>query len=433
MDHSRWVAWRIRSNGQEDSMSWFNRLLYRSSTDSAPSRTDAADVNRLWEAVEADDLPQVQALLAQGIDPNSRLSEWPILIFALVRDRMVIADYLIMGGADPNSRGGADTALTLAIEKGNARVVGSLIEAGADVGMRGGFGNLTPKEHAIRQSNSEIIGLIDHALGADTVSSAAQLRIAAGVGDVAGVTRLLGSDESFDSRQLGAALQWTARNDHGPDTVEIARALLAAGADVDFHNAEDPRTAVASAAHAKNIELLRFLIEQRADPTIGDSPMYACNLGFLGDAEKQVSDLLKSARPRRFDGNTLVAAAGAGAREIVRQALEAGIDANAEVTQGEGTSTALIVAAGSHDIETVKLLLAHGANPNWTARDGGHTPLRAAVLTQDEGIVRTLIAAGADLNHRNKIGEDAIDLAYWCGARDIAQILIEAKMQAKDA
>jgi hypothetical protein len=41
-----------------------------------------------------------------------------------------------------------------------------------------------------------------------------------------------------------------------------------------------------------------------------------------------------------------------------------------------------------------------------------------------------LIAAGADLDYRTPSGEDAIDLAYWCGAREIAQILIEAKMHA---
>lgn len=414
-------------------MSWFTKLVYGSPTRSAPRRADAEGVIRLWEAVEADDLPQVQALLAQGVDPNSRLADWPILIFAIVRGRMVIADYLIMGGADPNSRGGADTALTLAIEKGNARLVESLIEAGADLNLPGGVGHLTPREHAIRQSNSEIVGLIDRALGADTMFPAARLRVAAGSGDAAGVAQLLSSGESFDLRQLGAALQWAARNDHGPDTVEIARALLAAGADVDFHDAEDPRTPVASAAQAKNVELLRFLVGQGADPTVGDSPMYLCNLGILGDTEQQVADLLKSARPRRFDGHTLVAAAGAGAREIVRQALDAGVDANAEVTQGDGTTTALMAAAGSHDVETVNLLLANGANPNWTARDGGHTPLRAAVLTQDQAIVRTLIAAGADLNHRTPSGEDAIDLAYWCGAPEIAQILVEARMHGPSA
>jgi ankyrin repeat protein len=412
-------------------MSWFTRLIHKPAKVAAPFPDAEIAGLPLVEAVDAGDLARVKTALAQRIHPNaSHVFGRPVLIHAIAGRHAEIVDCLLENGADPNTAGLGATALTAAIEQDDVRMVRSLLAAGADPTLPRAQDGFSPRKVSLGKSKSEIVRLIDDACRADQSSAAAQLRTAAGVGDVEGVKQWLASGDTFAEAELGAALQWAARNNHGPDTVQIASALLSAGADVDFHDSDDPHTPVRSAAEVKNVELVRFLIEARADPMI--DAIHLCGLGCLGDEEEKISNLLKSARPRKLDINTLVAAAGAGACQIVREALDAGLDANAKAVQGECRWPALVAAAGSRNIETIKLLLARGADPNCQV-DGSptQTPLRNAVIANDEAAVRMLIAAGADLDHRTPSGEDAIDLAYWCGARDIAQILIEAKSPPK--
>ena len=216
--------------------------------------------------------------------------------------------------------------------------------------------------------------------------------------DLDQVRELLGSEGPFAPETLGKALIFAKG-------VEVARLLLDAGADVDFQDDEFEETALVSHLRGSivNIDLVRLLVAAGADPThtakYGDSPLKLAR--EKGDME--VLAELDAARPRKLDSDSLIVAAKYGAPNLVRLALEAGVDANscAEVDLPKKqyvASPAIVLAAQGGHADVVRLLLDRGASPNTSSEGGQETALTAAVCGGDEATVRLLIESGADLD-----------------------------------
>jgi ankyrin repeat protein len=144
------------------------------------------------------------------------------------------------------------------------------------------------------------------------------------------------------------------------------------------------------------------------------------SVGALGAA------LMHAAGP-----STVLDAAMAGNRDVVRALLQAGADVNSALGDG---MTALHYAATRNDAELAKILIVAGANMKATTRLGGYTPLLLASRTGNAAVLETLVAGGADPNSATVNGTTALMFAAASGKTDAVKLLLDkgAKVDAKE-
>ena len=381
---------------------------------------DAGDgVRSLHEAAHVGDLPAAESRLRDGaeVDAVTRHGVTP-MVLACTAGHAAIVEALLVAGADPNRaspqgetplmlaartgvvasvesllRHGAgasidareswrgQTALMWAAAEGHAAVVAPLVAAGAGVDARSEAG-FTPLVFAVRAGHRPAVDALLDA-GADVnlplPDGASALHLAVVNAHYELAVHLL-------ERGAGAAadgpgwtplhqLVWTRRpNRHynnpaaipsGPVTdLELARALVARGADVNARQTDEPQdgyrnllnragaTPFLLAAKAVDVELMKLLLDLGADPMLTNE-----------------------------DGTTaLLVAAGVGiwsASESPGSAVEA--------------------------IEAVKLMVELGDSVT-TVDDNGDTALHGAVMRDSPELVRYLLDRGTPLNAVNARG-----------------------------
>ncbi len=155
-------------------------------------QSDAGDkANEFWRAARLGDAARVKALLAAGVDVNTKF------------------------------RYGA-TALSYACDRGHIEVVRVLLEHGADINVKDTFYNATPLSWAVFKGHAEVVRLLlkKGATGDDDF-----FRNVAAQGNVALVRAFLEHAE-LKPESLSAALAAAERNQH----TEILALLAAAGA-----------------------------------------------------------------------------------------------------------------------------------------------------------------------------------------------------------
>lgn len=162
---------------------------------------------------------------------------------------------------------------------------------------------------------------------------------------------------------------------------------------------EGKQEALIEAAKHGDIEAVRFLLRQGADPNgavSGDgSPLIAAAGKGLQDTVRFL--LEQGADPNlgvRGDGSPLIAAAKGGHAEVVRMLLRAGADVDQVVP---GDENPLIQAAWKGRLEVVRILLDAGADPNVRVmeQDELRTPLRMARRGGHRDVERLLLERGA--------------------------------------
>jgi len=189
----------------------------------------------------------------------------------------------------------------------------------------------------------------------------ARLLVAARNADGPAMTRALAEGAAINSRnRLGeTALVVVLKNDR----VDLARALIDAGADVNL-GAINGVTPLMAAAYGGHVEIVRVLLAKGADISATD----------------------------RLKKNAMTYAAGEGKTAVVALFLEKGVDPNA-VYQND--LTALMWAAGYGRTETVNLLLGAGAN-SALKDDRGKTAQDMARENQHNATAEALAASGAE-------------------------------------
>jgi ankyrin repeat protein len=242
-------------------------------------------------------------------------------------------------------------------------------------------------------------------------------------------------------------------------SVEIARILLDAGADIDAGDS-DNSTALGVAAMRGHGEMVAFLIERGANVNHRDRKA-DCPLSFAvyGRDEAIIQQILDAGADlyfRNFRGHTLLhiacqrnvpgfvkhllenradvnaldadgasplgAAAFGGNPEIVQLLLDRGADPNAGIPGG---ATPLIFASWRNQLETARVLLENGADPNLVSHGGG-TPLIWAAESCSAEMVRLLIEHGAEVNHANEAGATALVMAAAGGYSGRIEALLDA-------
>jgi ankyrin repeat protein len=330
----------------------------------------------LADAAERMDRATIQALLKQGIDPNTpQVDGMTALHWATYHDDQALVERLVQAGArvQAANRYGV-TPLSLACTNGNGAIVELLLKAGAD-------------------PNAPLPG------------GETPLMTAARTGTLASVKALLAHGarmDGKDDRRGQTALMWAAAEGHA----DVVQALI--DADADFAvRVPSGFTPLLFAVREGRGNVVRVLLNAGADvnetiPVEGRRRGYGGRLPPAG-----ASALLLAVMNAHFELAAQLLDAGANPNAdlpgyTVLHALTAarkpGVGDNDPAPEGSGRMTS---------IELVKKLAAHGANVNarmtkrpnlnnTRANELGATPFFLAALTADAELMRTLASLGAD-------------------------------------
>lgn len=376
----------------------------------------AAAGRRVVDAAKDQDWPQVRALLNQHADPNLRSEDGSTaLLWAAHWNEPEVASLLVGAGADANAANDfRATPLSEACTNGSASLVVLLLKAGAHPNTRIATGE-TPLMTCSRSGSAEAVSaLIAAGAGVDAREPAQHqtaLMWAAAEHHSAVLRRLIeaGADLRARTKNGFTALHFAARE----GDIETARVLLAAGVDVNVRTEPDPTEARVGARAGGNrtspliagatpllvatvrgrVPLALFLLEQRADPNIGDAGLTPLHWAAATWESGTANPVYGFEDPM----------AGIPDRQAKLQLVEAllahGADPNARMTKRQPAfaggftdavgATPFLLASSVDDVEMMRILLAAGADPK----------LATATNT-------TAIMAAAGLNHG--IGESPV-------------------------
>jgi ankyrin repeat protein len=223
-------------------------------------------------AIQGGKIPVIEALLDAGADPNlpdetddglaanAPLAEAASTFFATNRSEMV--RLLIQRGANVNQQDAeGKTALMRTLHYSDIEVVKILVEAKADLDIRDNDGNTVLMMAELGKS-TKITNILKQAGATQQGLKEVELLQSIDRGDVDRVQTLLKSNLNVNAR-LGetTALCRAAAEDR----CEIAKLLIAAGADVNQPASEGYFNPLLYAAYGGKLEVVKVLLEAGAD------------------------------------------------------------------------------------------------------------------------------------------------------------------------
>jgi ankyrin repeat protein len=418
------------------------------------------NITPLYLAAMNGSAAMIERLLNAGADPNGTAQEGQtMLMTAALTGKADAVRLLLTRGAkvDTKEPYKGQTALMWAAAEGNTAAVDVLLEAGADLKLKSN-GGFTPLLFAVRNAHIETTlallkrggnvndvapdgssalsiasvnayfelasVLLEHGANPNLpdprgspLHTVAWLRKpgadgAAGVGNTpVGTPQQTGKVTAFElARQLlehganpNTRVEWneprfgkeggTARN---PPNIRLGRHLLSYRGATPFY----------VAAKNGDIELMRLLVEFKADPTITT---------LTG-----ITPLMVAAGLDTWEGETPGPYTGvpeAERLEAVKFAVSLGADVNARANFGDypmGGDVAYTLLYYPHNID--KLLDLGVGDPRWN----GSTPLIGAIMSNQPSIVQYLVDQGADVRAKTTLGWTPLNVAegvFCCNAK----------------
>jgi ankyrin repeat protein len=341
----------------------------------------------------------VRGLLRAGFDPNppARTSHGlrpgnSALSSAISGDDVEMVEILLAGGANPNIvHMYGSTALSSAVSEQRVDLVKLLLAAGADPNFVDDWSH-TPLSGAASHGNLEMLELLHQAGARVQPRAAGRMPLWAAVrsGKFEAAQWLLARGAHIDARCEGRITALHAAIEQ--DEVEIALALISAGADVNVQTSDEHRTTpLILAAKKGQVELITALLAAGANTDVCDAGAQTAadhaafreelRVLFPGSGGKPIFMKIERDMP------PLIRALHCGDRAGFTAALEDGVD----VTNYRG-DTALMFAAAYRQMHMLEALL----------------------------------EAGADIHTVNKKGDSAWTYAFTSGAEQV-RLLLEAR------
>ena len=202
-----------------------------------------AKTSDLHDAVKADDIGRVQALLSAGAQDLNKVDVFfgTPLHLAATRGSLEITKLLLEAGADVNAEGAAvqrkGHPLHSAAALNRVAVGALLMERGAEVDARNSVGE-TALIVASRSGHPEMVELLLSA-GADVLAE---------------------DEDNYPALHAAASR----------GQLNVVKLLLSKGGDVN-RRSTDGGTALSAAAVNDRLEVLGFLLDNGADPNLGDN------------------------------------------------------------------------------------------------------------------------------------------------------------------
>lgn len=344
-----------------------------------------------------------------GIDSVRAGCHTPLMI-ALNYERRDIAEYLIGKGADVNARNSrGETPLILAAYLGDSAIVKRLLARGAKVSTPDRHGESAPLI-AFGTGDEELIGLFGES-GADMK----KIVLAAMKDDIGPLDNVINSQNSKMLKTLlkyGVPLNKKSRYGFTPlasavrtGNYSTVKALLDAGADVNFKDEGYSENLVGRAIDWGHGEIVRLLMEHGC----------ALNAEYLSASDSSLEGLAGLKRELDLDGAMAYSDKPWNTRgfpEKLRKIIIGGFTSVSDTRDKKIIREKLPPS----DIENVDV----------TDRDG-NTALMCLIMERaPERLVKLLIDSGADLNVKNKRGDTPLFFAMGNGNRKIYEMLIDA-------
>jgi len=182
--------------------------------------------------------------------------------------------------------------------------------------------------------------------------------------------------------------------------VETVRFLLENGADPNIAGKFADQTALLAAARHGYAEVVDLLLEHGADFSAVDHPskFNAMEYAIYNENAAIVGSLFDAGARPTFRRLSFNGEGGAAAREIVRLLIEHGVDINKKDDWGR---TPLMWAAESASLETVQFLIDSGADvnivsgKNMNGVSSNETALQLAIRAKRNDVVALLLRYGA--------------------------------------
>ena len=364
-----------------------------------------ADVRARTHRLEGIQPMQLEAY-GSDVSPTAKGGYTPLLFAARGGD-LETAKLLLEKGADANESTPDDgNALVIASAGGFEKLALFLLEKGADPNAKDSSG-LAPLHYAMRDGLKVLHGM-DISNVKRVCGAGAGARCTAGSADIAvsGQAAVASADT-----QVGDASRKADTILPGRDMLDLAKALLARGADPNAQLVEPPPR-----------------LRLRHKPTLsvrGATPF------FLAAAAGDLTSMRVLVEGRAKPLVTTVA----NPKEINKQGF-------GDDNQIQGNGTALMVAAGMgrHDdfapeeekraLEAVKTLVDLGADVN-AATETGWTALHAAAFGGANSVIELLVSNGAKLNVQNGCAQTPLSLAEGSSARGLLERVTPHKSTAE--
>ena len=353
----------------------------------------------------------------------------------------------ILSAPVPAIRAFAEAVLKAATKVANIQVVSDLLESPRLKSLVRSSGELLVR--AVQTSNAELVRLFLHA----------------GARANKGWSHILPLEEAKTveiARMLveaGADVNGLVLHGEGPPLVRAARRhdiklaqyLISAGADVN-KAASSKDTALSWAASGHDFKLARYLINAGADVnpwSTGKTPLAIAasenqtellQLLLQVDRGAHVNTVSRAVYPMGSSRTLLQFAAESGNLNSVKLLVEAGANVNAPACDIKGMTALQAASYGGH-IDMVAFLLHSGANVDAPGNGDVHFPktvLTTAVERNHLKLVKLLLNAGADVNlpsfgcygctaleaaKSGPASSDIVNLLIAKGARDTAPLL----------
>jgi ankyrin repeat protein len=326
-----------------------------------------------WAASHGNlDMTQMLIVAGGNLKASTRINGYTPLFFASREGNPGVVDALLKAGADPKAVSVTGTTpLMLTASSGNVDAVKLLLGAGVDINAKETGRGQTALMFAAAYNRVDVIKVL--------ADRGADVAMTSKVVDLLELTReeaprapqVPGFDRAYNYNELIAyqggmtALLFAAREGH----LESAKALLAAGAQINQPRDGDRTPPLLMATINGHFDLAKYLLDQGADPNLagdnGATPLYAA----LNCVWAQKSNY---PQPRAFAQQKITYL------ELMTALLDKGADPNARLKKkvwysgynsdlsgvDETGATAFWRAAYASDIDAMRLLVARGADPN---------------------------------------------------------------------
>jgi ankyrin repeat protein len=409
------------------------RSLLQKKVDVNAPQVDGATA--LHWAVRADDLETADLLIRAGanVTAATRLGVTPMQMAATNGSALMI-EKLIKAGVNPNAQLSkfGDTALMLAARTGKPAAVKVLLDNGAQVNAVETWGGTTALMWAVSERNLDAVKLL-LAHGADVNARSYFVPSAHGRGFEGATPVAPKPDQTVEELAGGwfTPLMFAARE----GDVEIARTLVAAGADLNAIGG-DGKDALGLAIFNGQYELASFLIDNKANVNHADAQRFT---PLFWAVDRRNMELGTNGFPWVVTADPL---------PLIKKLLDAGADPNAIVNntpRGRNRNasprivfaTALHRAAFAGDLELAKLLLSYGADPHAVSSDRESMLEAAAGLALIPGyqvsrsnaerleLCKLLVELGEDVNWADAYGITPLMAAANLGNTALVQYLVD--------
>jgi len=406
-------------------------------------RSDDGSTALLW-AAHWNDLATAELLIHAGADANAA-NDFRItpLSLACTNASAPLVELLLKGGANPRTTiaTGETPAMTCA-GTGNADAVRMLIARGADVNAKEPSEHQTALMWAAAERHPNVVrALIDAGadLQAHTRKGFTALHFAAREGDLETTRLLLGAGVNVNIRSQPEPSEAAQAKGETPKVARTGGGGTARGPAYQS-TLSAGSTPLLVATVRGQIPLALFLLDQGADPNIGDAgftPLHWAAGTWESGPSNPVygfTDPMSGIPMREAKLQLVKALLAHGAKPNGRMTQRPpGFAGGYEDAPG---ATPFLLASATADVEMMRLLVAAGADPT-QATDTKTTPVMAASglnrgigespITEEQALatVRYLIELGADARGATSNGENALFGAGYRGWNTLLALLIE--------